>query len=98
MCVAVAKTQGFNLCYASSPPVLEYLTLLNTKGVGWKHFASFIRGAQLFNMIKESNAETKRNATACSRRNDRRKVVTKEILNRISRFKIFFDILRRFNG
>jgi hypothetical protein len=63
------------------------MSLLHTKGVGWKDFESYIRGAHLLNMAKKAKEETNKNATACSRRNERRKVVTKEILDRISKLQ-----------
>lgn len=90
MCVAVSKKHDLNICFASSQLVVDYMALLNTKNVGWKDFVLYIRGANLFNMVQESKEETNRNATACSRRNERRKVVTKEILDRISKFQNIF--------
>lgn len=87
MCIAVSKDHNLDTFYASSEQVLDYLTLMNSRGVGWKEFELYIRGAQLFNNVKECKEEEKKRANACSRRNERRKVVAKEILHRISRLR-----------
>ena len=66
---------------------------MNSRGVGWKDFERYIHGAQLFNSVRESAEQARKQENACSKRNERRKVVAKEVLDRISRFyNIFFNI------